>query len=109
MLTKGDKVIGLNVVTVDDGKVLHTVKDIVFDPKENKIRGVLVDEGGWFSDAKFIFIEDIKSIGKDAVMVQNISVVKKASELHGKVSHIIQDDNYLTKTKVITEDGTQLG
>ncbi len=106
---KSTNVIGLHIVTLDDGKKIGKVHDIIFDPVQNKVRALLLDEGGWFSSSKIIAIEDVKSIGADAVIIDNEEVIKKASEVSERVESITKDNNYLTKSKVLTEEGTELG
>lgn len=106
---KGTDVIGLNILTLDTGEVVETVKDIIYDPQTNRVRALLVESNGLFSDARVILTEDIKNIGKDAVIIDSSEVLKKTSDVEDTVSHIAKDDTYLTRTKIITEEGTELG
>jgi uncharacterized protein YrrD len=109
MLMKANDILGLNVMSLDTAKKIEDVDDVIFDPFEHKITALLVDKGGLFASAKVLLFEDIKSIGKDAVMIQNEGVLRKVSDIDKKTSHIAKDDTYLTKTKIMTEDGTELG
>lgn len=109
MKVRASHVIGLNVLTLDEGKEIATVKDVIYDPKDNKVKALLIDGGGWFADAKVIRIEDVKSIGRDDVVVQRALAIRKATDVGRKVAHIAKNDTYLTKTTVITEAGTKLG
>ncbi|MFO0704001.1 MAG: PRC-barrel domain-containing protein [Patescibacteria group bacterium] len=109
-LLKGKNIVGLKVLSLDTGEFLDDVDELIFDPKEHKVKAFVVDEGGWFSDAKIILFNDVKSIGKDAITIESKNLVKKASELKGSVvQRILNEDNYLTDNKVITEDGVELG
>jgi uncharacterized protein YrrD len=109
MSIKATHVIGLPVITANTGAKLDTVRDVMYDPGEQKVIALLVDPGGWFSDAKVILNQDINSIGPDAVMVASEGVVKKASQIGGKVLAIAKQDTNLLHTKVITEKGEELG
>jgi uncharacterized protein YrrD len=109
MLVKATELIKKNVVTLDQGKKIEDVNDVIYDPVSNKIKAFLVDPGGWFKDAKVVLFEDVKNVGKDALMVESADVLKKASEVSEDVANIAEDKTYLTKTKIITEDGTELG
>ncbi len=109
MLEKAKDTIGKKIITLSDGKELDKVRDVVYDPRENKVRALLVDEGGWFSEAKVVLINDVRSIGPDAVMVQDENAIKSASEVPGRVSNIAEEGTYLTKSKVVTEGGSELG
>ncbi len=109
MTIKGSDVIGLKVITLDTGEKVNTVTDIIFDPSANQVTALLIDEGGWFSEAKVILIQDVKAIGVDAVTIESSDLIKKASEAPQRVTNIAQDKNYLSQSRVITEEGTELG
>jgi uncharacterized protein YrrD len=108
-LIKGKDLINLKVLTLQDGKLIKNVDELVFDPMANQVRALVVDPKGWFSDAEVILFEDIKNIGRDSIVVESEDVIKKASDVQEKISRIIKDDNYLTDNKVMTEDGNELG
>jgi uncharacterized protein YrrD len=109
MLIKGNDVIGLKVMTMDTGKHIEDVSDLIYDPQEHKVTAFLLKPAGMFKDAKVVGFADIKRIGKDAVMVESEAVMRKAGDISERVASIAKDDTYLTKTKIMTEDGTELG
>ena len=107
---KANSIIGLPVVTIADGKNVQTVKEIIYDGLSNQVKAIVVDEKGWFSNAKIILIESIQSIGEDAILIENESLIIDADNQHDNVvSSIANDDNFLTKNEVMTESGTKLG
>jgi uncharacterized protein YrrD len=110
MIIKGTNIIGHKIITIDNGQEIGKVNDIIYDPTVNKITAFLVDKGGIFSDAKIILMDSIQSIGEDAVLVPSSDVIKKVSDINQeKISNIANGDNYLTKTKVVTENGKEIG
>ncbi len=108
-LIRGNNVIGLTVVSINNGKKVAKIKDIVYDPRDQRVKAFLLDEGGWFTDARILLIEDIRSIGQDAVMIEGPELIKKASEITERVASIAKDDNLLTRTVLITDTGKKLG
>jgi uncharacterized protein YrrD len=108
-LIKGTSVIGLKIITLNKGEKIEDIDDIIFDPTSNKVLGFLASGATFFSDAKVLHIENAKSIGKDAVIVEDANVLKKVSDLNETISSIARGNNFLTKTKVVTEGGTELG
>jgi len=54
MHIKGSRLINKKVIAAGQGKELDTVKDVIYDPTMHKVRALLIDEGGWFSDARVI-------------------------------------------------------
>jgi len=109
MLIKGSNVIGLKVIAVREGEVIEDVDDLIFSPKDHQVKALLVKTKGLISDAKVVLLKDIKSIGRDAVIVESRDVLKKASDVSEPVSSISRDGEFLTKTKIITETGNDLG
>lgn len=109
IMIKGSEVLNLKVITLDSGQEIGSVKDLIYDPQQNQLLGLLINEGGWLSDARVILFEDIKNIGSNAVVVQSKDVFKNASEVSQRVSQIANDSTYLTNTKVITEYGRGIG
>ncbi|KNY28233.1 PRC-barrel domain-containing protein [Pseudobacteroides cellulosolvens] len=75
------EVMGLPVICVDDGKKIGTVCDLVFFPKYKKVRAVLLERTGCHISKKAIPLEEVLSMGKDAVIVNDCSCTKKISEL----------------------------
>lgn len=106
---KGKEVIGLKVISINDGKQIGKVEDLIYDPKENKLKAFLIDEGALFKDAKLILREDVKSIGHDAVIIESKEKIIKASKVSHLISNIARGNEYLTKTKIVTENGNDLG
>lgn len=108
-ILKGKDVIGLQIVTLEKGKILGNVNEIIFDPQNNQVKALLVDAGGWFTNARIILYEDVNKIGKDAVIVESENIIKNASEVQERITRILKGDNYLTTNKVVTEDGAEIG
>jgi uncharacterized protein YrrD len=110
MSIKANSLINLPVITVEDGKNINTIKDIVYDGITNKVTAFVVDEKGWFNTAKIILMQDIQSIGKDAILIQNESkIVTADSQVDKSVALTANNDNFLDTNEVITQSGTKLG
>ena len=110
MSIKANTLINLPVITVKSGKKIGNIKNIVYNSQNNQVTAFVVDEKGWFSDAKIILIADIESIGKDAILVEDESKIINANN---KIDHTIaltaNDNNFLDASDVITQGGTKLG
>ena len=106
---KGNKVLNLPVITMNNGKQVAKIQDIIYDPRTNQVKAFLISEGGWFKEAEVLLIQDVKSIGADAVMIDGDTFIRPANEVDNAVSSIAESENYLTKNQVITQQGTKLG
>ncbi|HYF62906.1 MAG TPA: PRC-barrel domain-containing protein, partial [Herpetosiphonaceae bacterium] len=107
-MRKGTDIIGKDVVAVDTGEKVQTISDLVFDQNTNQLLGFLVDEGGWFSEAKVLPLQNVQSIGPDAVLIASRAGVVEAPRVPA-MHQILQRNNILKGTRVLTTDGRDLG
>ncbi len=109
MTIKGTNVIGLKIISLQDGKEIGKVEDLIYDPDEKKIAAVIVKKSGLFSDPKLILINNVKSIGDDALIIENDNLIINSSEAGEKISSIAKHDTYITRNRVVTDTGVELG
>ena len=107
-MLKGSDVIGLPVVTYDTGERLDKVSDVVFDHESRRVLGLVVDDGGWFRDARVVPFEAARTIGPDAVIVSSRDAVTTPAAAQG-IRRILEQDNILKGTRIVTTDGHELG
>jgi uncharacterized protein YrrD len=107
-MRKGKDVIGKPIVALEGGEKIDTVHDIIFDQETNQVLAFVVDEGGWFHGARVLPIDKISSIGPDAVIIADKRDVVKADN-NPAVKAILERNNVLKGTKLMTTDGKNLG
>lgn len=107
-MLKGSDVIGLNIVAFDTGEQFEKVIDLIFDRQANNALALLTDESGWFSSANIIPFRDVKTIGKDAIIVSTKDVEISASQMP-EIEEILNAENKLRGLKLMTTDGRNLG
>ncbi|MBA2363307.1 MAG: PRC-barrel domain-containing protein [Chloroflexia bacterium] len=105
---KGKDLVGMPIVSFADGEKIGDVKDILFDPEQNRVVALLTSEGGFLSSARAIMWQNLKSVGKDAIIAPDRSVEIKADS-DRYLKRIMEEENVLKKTQVYTEDGRDLG
>ncbi|MDQ3327221.1 MAG: PRC-barrel domain-containing protein [Chloroflexota bacterium] len=105
---KGKDLVGMPIVSFADGEKIGDVKDILFDPEQNRVVALLTSEGGFLSSARAILWQNLKTVGHDAILVPDRSAEIKADS-DRYLKRIMENDNILKKTKVYTEDGRDLG
>lgn len=106
-MRKESELIGLPVINKKNGSKVATIKDIIYSKKRYRVIGFLVNEGNIFRDAEVIQFNNIYSIGKDALIVEDESVIEKCSSLP-EVSKLINEKEIIEQ-EVLTEDGESLG
>ena len=99
---------GIAVVSIDEGEKVGTVDDTIFDLEKKKVTAFRLARSGVFrSERNFITMDDVYSIGPDAVMIQN------REKLHRTKSKYDYSGNpglsQLTSLRVVTEDGAYVG
>jgi uncharacterized protein YrrD len=107
-MRKGKDIIGKPVVAYDSGEKIETVVDLIFDQNDNRLLGFLIDEGGWFSNAKVLPLELVKAIGIDAVIIPTQDAIATSSE-YAEIHKILEANNILNGTRIMTTDGRDLG
>ena len=107
-MRNGKGMIGKPVVAYDSGEEFRTIVDLIFDQESNQLLGFLVDEGGWFSNALVLPLTNIQAIGADAVIVASREAIASAEEFPA-IQNILERDNILKGTRIMTLDGRDLG
>ncbi|WP_052128751.1 PRC-barrel domain-containing protein [Neosynechococcus sphagnicola] len=105
---KGRDIIGKPVVSYDLGEKFDIVEDLIFDQDSNQLLGFLVSESSWFSSAQVLLLKDVQVIGPDAVITASQAAIAKVSEIPA-IHHILEHNNILKGTRILTMDGRDLG
>jgi uncharacterized protein YrrD len=107
-MRKGKDIIGKPVIAYDSGEKIETIMDLIFDQDQNQLLGFLIDEGGWFSNARVLPLSQVNSIGVDAVIIPSKDVLISSNK-HPKIHRILENNNILNGTQIMTTDGRDLG
>ncbi len=107
-MRKGSDLIGKPVVSFDTGEEFETIQDLIFDQHNNQLLGFVVDEGGWFSGARVLPLNRVQALGPDTVIVPTKQAVVPADN-EPTFRKILERNNVLKGTKIITTDGKDLG
>lgn len=102
-MQKFKNVIGLPVVCVEDGKKVGRVGNITFSPKNKGVIAIILEKKGMEFCRKAIPIEDVVSLGNDAVIVNDVSCIKKLSKKD------MVDSKELKGLHIYTKEGRDMG
>lgn len=106
-MRKESELIGLPVISKKDGNKIGTIKEVIYSKKRYRIVGFIISGKNFFKEAKIIRFNNVISIGMDALIVKNETVVEKSSYLTEMNSLIYE--NGLHEKEVLTEEGDSLG
>jgi uncharacterized protein YrrD len=107
-MRKGSDLIGRPIISFDTGEQFEKIQDLIFDQNNNQLLGFVVDEGGWFSSARVLPLQGIQAIGPDVVIVPDKQAVV-AADTEPTFRKILERNNILKGTKIVTTDGKDLG
>jgi uncharacterized protein YrrD len=107
-MRKGKDLIGKPIITYDCGQKVANIIDLIFDQNDNRLLGLLINESGWFSSAKVLPLYLVKAIGVDALIVPSRDAIAP-SRNYADLHQILEHNNILNGTRIMTTDGRDLG
>jgi uncharacterized protein YrrD len=100
--------IGKSIVSIDEGRLVGTVRDIYLDAELEWLAGIHLGKEGLISRKSLVIPrEDVLVFGVDAVLVTRTDVVRDKKEVEGAEGWLLLDD--LEGRKVDTPGGTRVG
>ncbi len=107
-MRKGSDIIGKPIVAYDTGEKIGRVRDLIFDQERNHLVALLIQEGGFMSDARVLPLAAIQSIGMDAAIVSRADNIISAKS-DPNVAAILDRNNIINGTHLMTVSGQDLG
>jgi uncharacterized protein YrrD len=110
ILLRGTDLIGLPVVTVDEGEDVAEVKDVVYGTADAGLLGFTLRNRGFLGGPmrQVLPCGDIVAVGRDAVMVPSATVLDEANKEFTELSGDAKGRNVIG-TDVLTDAGNRLG
>lgn len=101
---------GLAVIDVRNGKKLGQVTETIVSPDDGKLLGFVMKQGGMLSrEESVVEIEDVRSIGTDAVTVEGDEIVRRPEASRPEFQEARGGERTLIGRKVVSQGGTLLG
>lgn len=107
-MRKGTDVLNKPIVAFETGEVFGRVKDLLFDQHKNVLIAFLLEEGSWFNTPQVLPLAAVQAIGADAIITGKTDTVISASHMPD-VQAILDHNNILKGTRIMTVDGRDLG
>lgn len=103
------EVVGLPVICIGNGKKIGIVKDILLNQELRRVKAIMIETKGYSITKKAIKVEDIRKLGKDAVIVDDRTCVKNLKNVDfGHPLKSIGKD-VLDVLRIYTKNGEDLG
>jgi uncharacterized protein YrrD len=107
-LFKAKDIIGRSIVSYSSGKILYKIYDVIHDPEKQEVVGFLVDETWMLAKGRHLPLSVVRSIGHDAVTVNDDSTVITAKN-DPRVKRILDNRLDVRNNKIMTEEGEEVG
>lgn len=100
---------GKIIISINDGKNLGTLDDVLIDPDSMEITA-LVTSQGWlpWHDLKAIPANNVRVWGEDTILVESADRIKKGKELPGTKAWLSISDDIIGRD-VISLEGDKVG
>lgn len=101
---------GLAIIDIRDGKKLGTVGETVISPDDGRLLGFVIKSGGILNQGESaVEIEDVRSIGADAITVEGEEIAHRIEATPEPFQLARNGDRTLIGRKVVTQGGTVVG
>ncbi|HIE11966.1 MAG TPA: photosystem reaction center subunit H [Desulfotomaculum sp.] len=107
-MRKSKDLIGLPVVSLQEGIRVGRVTGLVINPAEKAVAALVVEKGGLLREQKFVPFHQVHSIGGNAVTLHRVQHAAKGASLP-EILRLFKEKVALTGSKVVAENGTILG
>ena len=107
-MKKSRKFVSMPIVSLQEGMQIGVVRSLVVDPVKLEVAALIIDQRGWFREQKIIPYAKVKSVGADAITIDQSSNVQKPVSLP-EILKLIKEKANPIGTRVIAENGTVIG
>lgn len=107
-MKKSRKFISMPIISLEEGIQIGTVRNLIIDSAKMEIAAIFIDQRGWFREQKIIPYSRIRSIGDDAITIDQSANVQRSFSLP-EILRLIKEKADPIGVRVITEKGTVLG
>lgn len=109
-MRRSKELAGLAVIDVKDGKKLGVVAETVVSPADGRLLGFVVKSGGVLSrEESAVEIDDVRSVGSDAVTVEGDETVRRMEATRPEFQEARAGDRTLIGRKIVTQGGSVVG
>ncbi len=107
-MKKSEELLGLSVISIEDGKEVGRVGDLVVNSAKGTVEYLIVDNGFRHLGLKILPFKLVEGVGEYAVTVQSATAVSDLNE-QPEVSSLLEKNVRVKGTKVLTKKGKLIG
>ncbi len=107
-MRKSQQFKSLAVVSLDEGREIGRIRNLVINPQTSEVAAIIVQRGGMFGEQKVIPYARVVSVGNNALTVQKMANAERITSLP-QILSLVKEDIHLKGVRVISEGGAALG
>lgn len=107
-MKSSQEILGLPVLSIEEGKQIGIVKDLVLNPERGTLDFVLVEDGKWYFGLNSIPFKEVQGIGEYALTVEGRSSLSVITECAEAVD-LLRKNLRLPGLKVLSKKGRLVG
>lgn len=107
-MKRSEELLGLSIISIEDGKEIGTVRDLIVNPAERAVECLVVDNGSRYQDVRILPFTLVEGVGEYAVTIQSADAITDMAE-HPEVQGLLEQNVHVKGTKVATKKGRLIG
>ncbi len=107
-MKRSEELLGLSVISIEDGKELGTVSDLVINADNGLVQYLVVDNGLRYLGIKVLPFRLVEGVGEDAVTIQNSSCIVDLGD-EPEINGLLEKNVRVKGTRVMTRKGKMIG
>ncbi|NPV73897.1 MAG: hypothetical protein HPY89_08980 [Pelotomaculum sp.] len=107
-MKKSQQILGLPVLSIEEGKQIGAVKHLVLSPENGAVKYILVEDDAWYSGFKAVPFEKVLGIGEFGLTVESRSSLSAVTDMPEAVE-LLKKDIRLPGIRVLSKKGRLVG
>jgi len=107
-MKRSEELLRLSVISIEDGKELGTVSDLVINADNGLVQYLVVDNGLRYLGIKVLPFRLVEGVGEDAVTIQNSSCIIDLGD-EPEINGLLEKNVRVKGTRVMTRKGKMIG
>ncbi len=107
-MKKSEELLGLSVISIEDGKEVGRIGDLVINSAKGSVEFLIVDHGPKYLGIKILPFQLVEGVGENAVTIQSSSSITNLAD-QPEISGLLEKDVRVKGTKVLTKKGKVIG
>lgn len=107
-MKRSEEFLGLSLISIEDGKELGRVSDLIIDPGTGSVAYLIIDGAIKYLGLKILSFDLVEGVGEYAVTVQSSSAVIDLFD-EPEIAGLLEKDVRVKGTRILTKKGKLIG